>query len=53
MRSCIPYYLLAAITFCGIFSIGTSPFVFIVVIYAVLPMLDEVLNLDWKNPTES
>jgi hypothetical protein len=52
MRSSIPYYLLAAITFAGIFKMGSNPYVFIVIIYAILPLLDEILSLDWRNPTE-
>lgn len=26
-------------------------FLFIVIIYAVLPLMDELLSMDWRNPT--
>ena len=47
----IPYYILAAITIAGYFSISAHAFIFIIIIYAILPLLDEVLSLDWRNPT--
>jgi len=40
MKSSLPYYLLALITFMGIFIMGGNPFLFIVIIYAILPLLD-------------
>ncbi len=52
MKSSLPYYLLALITFMGIFIMGGNPFLFIVIIYAILPLLDQVISLDWRNPNE-
>lgn len=46
-----PYYLLALIMIFGIFAIEQHAFVFIVVIYSILPILDETLSMDWRNPT--
>lgn len=46
-----PYYLLALIIISGIFTMEKHAFVFIVIIYSILPVLDEVLSMDWRNPT--
>lgn len=52
LMSTIPYYLLAAITLAGIFSMEHHAFIFIIIIYSILPLLDEVLSMDWVNPTK-
>jgi len=49
--STIPYYILAAITIAGYFAMEHYAFIFIIIIYSILPLLDEFLSLDWKNPT--
>jgi alkane 1-monooxygenase len=51
MMSTVPYYILAAITFAGFFSLSSHAFVFIAIIYSILPLLDEFVSMDWKNPT--
>jgi len=52
MMSTIPYYLLAAITLAGLFALEHHSFIFIIIIYSILPLLDEFLTMDWNNPTK-
>ena len=51
LMSTVPYYLLAIITLAGIFSLQHHAFIFIAIIYSILPLLDEFLSMDWDNPT--
>jgi alkane 1-monooxygenase len=51
MMSTVPYYILAGITFAGFFSLDKHAFIFIAIIYSILPLMDEFLSMDWKNPT--
>jgi hypothetical protein len=51
LMTSFPYYLLALITIAGYFFIENHSFIFIFVIYALLPILDEIISLDWRNPT--
>ncbi len=46
-----PYYLLATITIGGCFALEHHAFIFIIIVYSILPLADEFLSLDWKNPT--
>jgi hypothetical protein len=52
MMSTAPYYILAAITLAGFFALDSHAFIFIAIIYSILPLLDEFLSLDWKNPNK-
>ena len=51
LMSSLPYYILAVITSAGFFCIEYHSFIFIIIIYAVLPILDEIISFDWRNPT--
>lgn len=47
------YYFLAAFTYIGyIWPEKVHPWMLICFAYAILPLLDEIFSLDWRNPTE-
>jgi hypothetical protein len=50
MKTSIPYYLLTFLILPGLIQGGAHPFVFIVIIYAVFPILDEIFSFDERNP---
>lgn len=51
LNSTIPYYLLTLLPASGLLSDKPNPFIFIAIIYAVFPLLDEIFSLDERNPT--
>lgn len=50
MNSTIPYYLLTILPATAIFIRIPNPCIYIALIYAVFPLLDEIFSLDSKNP---
>jgi|688.fasta_scaffold1098265_2 hypothetical protein len=51
IHSTIPYYLLALLLAAGIASSNPNPYIFIAIIYALFPLLDEIFSLDERNPS--
>ncbi len=51
LMTSIPYYFLLAITLAGYFALENHAFIFIIIIYSIIPLLDEVLSLDCINPS--
>ncbi len=51
LMTSFPYYLLAALTLAGCVALEDHAFIFIIIIYSIVPLLDEILSLDWKNPS--
>jgi len=52
VMSTLPYYLLPAIILAGSFALEHNAFIFIIIVYSVVPLLDEVISMDWINPTK-
>lgn len=52
MKTSLPYYLLSVIPLMALPFDLPNPFPFIAVIYAGLPILDELFSLDERNPDE-
>lgn len=50
LHSTFPYYLLAFLIISGHFSTQQNVFLFIFIVYTVLPLLDEFLSFDFRNP---
>lgn len=48
--SSLPYYFLFVTCFSGFFGNQTSSFVFIFIIYGIIPLIDELLPMDEVNP---
>ncbi len=51
LNSTIPYYLLALLSLSGLLFERPNPYPFIVIIYAIFPLLDEFFSLDERNPS--
>ena len=51
LHSTIPYYLLTLLPLAGISAENPNPYPFIVIVYAIFPLLDEFFSLDEKNPS--
>lgn len=58
MMSSLPYYTLALLTASALFTTfgdpqasKFKPFLFISIVYAIFPILDELFSLDERNPT--
>lgn len=51
INSTIPYYVLALLSLSGVMLEKPNPYPFIVIIYAVFPLLDEFFSLDERNPS--
>jgi hypothetical protein len=52
MKTSLPYYLLFSIALLAYFIIASHSWLLIVIIYAVIPLIDEIFIDDAKNPTE-
>lgn len=52
LHNTAPYYLLAGLMMLAHFGAGESGFLFLFIVYTVLPILDEFLSLDLRNPTD-
>ena len=52
LHSTVPYYLLAVLMLSAINGATQVGYLFIVLIYTVLPLLDEFFELDLRNPTK-
>lgn len=52
LMSSVPYYILPALIVLAVFFIETYSFIIIAIIYSVLPLLDEVISMDWRNPNK-
>lgn len=52
LMTTLPYYLLPAIILAGSFALEHNAFIFIVIVYSIVPLLDEVISMDWVNPTK-
>jgi hypothetical protein len=50
LHSTIPYYLLALLPAAGIAG-NANPYIFVAIIYAFFPLLDEIFSLDGRNPS--
>lgn len=50
LMTSIPYYILALTMGAGLLLEDPNPFLFIAIIYAVFPLLDEMFSLDSRNP---
>ena len=50
--SSLPYYLLFVLGFSGLFGNNTTSFVFIFIVYGIIPLIDELLPMDEVNPNE-
>jgi hypothetical protein len=50
MKSSIPYYFLAFLSLIGTIQENADPFLFIAIVYAGLPLIDEIFSLDVRNP---
>lgn len=53
LMSSLPYYLLAVLLGFAYLTIWDNAWIMVVVIYVLLPYLDELFTLDVVNPTES
>jgi apolipoprotein N-acyltransferase len=51
LHSTIPYYLLALLPAAGIAASNPNPYIFVAIIYALFPLLDEIFSLDGRNPS--
>jgi len=51
LNSTIPYYLLTLLPLSAIMAEKPNPYPFIVIVYAVFPLLDEFFSLDERNPS--
>ena len=49
--SSLPYYLLAGLTFVAYKYMWENAWLFSFLLYALLPLCDEVFSLDIRNPT--
>lgn len=50
MNNTFPYYLLTILSLMGQFKQGENVFMFIFIVYTGLPLLDEFLSFDIRNP---
>ena len=48
----LPYYLLPFVIFIGSFLLIDYPWFIIVIVYTLLPLMDEIFSLDTKNPSK-
>jgi hypothetical protein len=51
LKNTFPYYLLAFLCTISLFKSGENIFMFIFIVYTVLPLLDEFLSYDLRNPS--
>ncbi len=51
LHSTAPYYLLTILPAAGLIGDKPNPYLFIAIIYAVFPLLDEIFSLDERNPS--
>lgn len=51
--SSIPYYTLTFVIIIGlsIYDHTKNPFILLLIIYGIFPIVDEILTLDTRNPT--
>jgi alkane 1-monooxygenase len=47
-----PYFIFPFITIACYFALEQHPFIFVIIIYSILPLADEIISMDWKNPTK-
>lgn len=52
MKTSLPYYTLAVLTFLGLATDNPNPFPFIAIIYAGFPILDQFFTFDNRNPND-
>jgi hypothetical protein len=52
MFSCIPYYLYSVVILIGSSLLWNHAWLFMFIIYGILPLLDEVFTHDLRNPNE-
>lgn len=52
LHNTFPYYLLPFLIIAGHFGTNQNVFLFIFIVYTVLPLLDEFLSFDFRNPNE-
>ena len=46
IHTSVPYYFLSVITLAGLMLKNPNPFPFIAIVYAAIPLLDEIFSLD-------
>lgn len=51
LHSSIPYYLLASLMMLAHIGASQSGFLFIFIVYTILPLMDEFFSLDLRNPS--
>ena len=53
LHSSAPYYILLLVMTVGIslYELTQNPYILLLIIYAVIPVVDEMITLDTRNPT--
>ena len=52
LMTSLPYYVLALLALGGLSNNNPQAFLFITIVYAGFPILDEIFSLDDRNPSE-
>jgi len=52
LMTSLPYYTLLAILILSYETIFTEPWFLVALIYAIVPLVDEIFTRDYRNPTE-